>query len=401
MNEAPYPRSSTASTPPLQGKKCLEVAGAPRPSDDSPVDRPLRILHVGTERTWRGGENQAFALAAGLSKLGQTCLVASPPDSPLAHRAREADLEVLELNARGEADLGAISFLRETCKTRDIDILHGHTAHAHSLVALAGRGGVAARVVSRRVDFAPRKGLLGLGRLKYRMGVDRYVAISKAIKDVLVGSGVDPDRVSVVPSGVDPDRCSGANGKSLRKDLGLGPGPIVGSIAALAWHKGLEHLVEATAKMIESRPDIQVVILGEGEERPALQAAISRLGLKDNVHLPGFLDRVPEFLNLVDVYTAPSVMEGLNTSLADALAAKCPAVASSVGGIPELVIHEQTGLLVPPADPTALANAIVQLLDDPSQAKALGKAGRDHVRVGFSVDAMVGGNLDVYRSLIT
>lgn len=362
----------------------------------------LRILHVDTERTWRGGEQQALSLMLGLRRRGQHNVVACQPGSAMEERARAEGLTTLPVKMRGEGDLRAAATLRRYAKAHGVDVMHAHTAHAHTLVGLAGRGGVAARIVSRRVDFAPKKGPLGIRSLKYRVGVERYVAISHAIKEVLVRSGVDPRSVSVVPSGVDPDRSLGHSGQALRFDLGLAghTGPIVGTVAALAGHKGLDVLVDATRLLLDAHPDVVVLVLGEGAERQFLEAQIARLRLHERVRLVGFLPRVPEFLNLVDVYTAPSVMEGLNTSLADALAARRPVVASEVGGIPELVLHEQTGLLVPPRDPAALADALGHLIRHPEVGRRYGDAGRRHVIARFSVDTMVEGNLAVYRDVL-
>ncbi len=363
---------------------------------------PLRILHVDTERTWRGGEQQALSLMLGLRARGQESVVACLPGSAMEERARDVGLAVLPVKMRGEGDLRAAATLRRFAKGHRIDVMHAHTAHAHTLVSLAGRSGVAARVVSRRVDFAPKRGVLGLASLKYRVGVERFIAISHAIKEVLVRSGVDPRLVSVVPSGVDPDRSLGHSGQALRFDLGLSghTGPIVGTLAALAGHKGIDVLVDATAHLVERVPDVKVVVLGEGKERQFLEAQIARRRLQEHVLLPGFLPRAPEFLNLVDVYTAPSIMEGLNTSLADALAARRPVVASRVGGIPELVVHEETGLLVPAKDPAALADALELLIRDPERGRRYGDAGRRRVETMFSVDTMVAGNLAVYRELV-
>lgn len=362
----------------------------------------LRILHVDTERTWRGGEQQAMSLMLGLRARGHDNVVACPPGSAMEARARAEDLAVLPVRMRGEADLRAAATLRRYARSHGTHVLHAHTAHAHTLVGLAGRGGLAARIVSRRVDFPPKKGPLGLASLKYRIGIERYVAISQAIKEVLVRSGVDPRDVSVVPSGVDPDRSLGHSGQALRFDLGLAGhgGPIVGTVAALAGHKGLDVLVDATARLVRAVPDVVVVVLGEGRERQFLEARIARHRLHDRVLMPGFLPRVPEFLNLVDVYTAPSVAEGLNTSLADALAARCPVVASDVGGIPELVLHERTGLLIPPRDADALAAGLERLLRHPELGRRYAEEGRRHVIARFSVDTMVDGNLAVYRDVL-
>jgi len=253
------------------------------------------------------------------------------------------------------------------------------------------------------VDFSIYRNFLRLSRFKYlHMGVDRYVAISGAVREQLARDGVPSARIEVVASGIDADRIERAARKDLRVDLGLPPGtPLVGDVAAFGWHKAQEVLVEATPLLLRAVPAAHVALIGEGECRPKVEAVARRLGLLGTrVHFCGFRDDVPEVLGSLDAFVMCSVMEGLCTSALDAQAAGVPVVASRVGGLVEAVADGETGILVPPRDPAALADAVARVLLDRGLGDRLGKAGRARVRERFSVKAMVEGTRSVYRRLL-
>ncbi|MFG0316186.1 MAG: glycosyltransferase family 4 protein [Planctomycetota bacterium JB042] len=358
----------------------------------------IRTLHVDTERTWRGGEQQAVYLAAGLAARGHATEVAGPPGSPYVARAREAGLVAHEVRMRGEVDPVAMSRLARILRRGRFDLVHAHTSHAHTLAAAAGAVAGVPCVVSRRVDFELRRG--PLNRFKYRHGVARYVAISRAVRDVLVRGGADPDRVRIVPSGIDPSRLEGFDPAPLREEFGIEGGTrVVGALGHFAWHKGFETLVDAAPLLRDRVPRLRIFLVGDGELRDDLRARAGGLADDGTIVFPGFRPDAPAFLRLFDVLATPSVMEGLNTTNLDALALGRPVVASAVGGIPEAVIDGESGLLVPPEDPAALANAVARVLEDPDLAARLGAGGRRIVAERFTVDAMVEGNLRVYREL--
>lgn len=364
----------------------------------------LRVAHLNTEPTWRGGEQQVLYLATAQAAGGHRPTVFAQPGSPMALRAREAGLPVVELRTRGEADLPAMSRLARWLREHPVDVLHMHTTHAHTIGVVAAwwARASARRVVSKRTDFSIfRHSFLGLNRLKYLHGVDRYIAISEAVRRVLIDDGVPAARIAVVPSGVQADRFEGARANGLRRELGLGEGaPVVGNIAHFADHKGQRYLVEAAPRILKARPEARLLIVGEGALRAPLMERARELGVADRVLFPGFREDVPALLALFDVFVMPSHLEGLGTIVLDALASGTPVVAAAAGGIPEVIEDGRTGLLVAPRDPAALAEGVLALLADPARAAALAEEGRRRVRERFSVEAMVEGTLTVYRGLL-
>lgn len=361
--------------------------------------RPIRVVHVDTERTWRGGEQQVTYLVRGLLARGHHPTLVAPPDAEIRRRFDGWGYPVIPLRMRGEADLGAAVRLAGILRETRADIVHLHTAHAHTLGVmgslLAGR---AKRVVSRRVDFAVR----GLSaRIKYGPVVDRFIAITDAVAGVLREGGVPADRISIARSGIDLARVQGGDGGAFRRAVGVPSDvPLVGTIAHFAWHKGLEYLVRAWPEVRARHRDARLVLVGDGEDRPKLEREIADAGVADSVTLPGFRTDVPDALAALDVFVLPSVMEGLGTSILDALAAETPVVACDVGGIPEIISEGTTGRLVPARDPARLAAAIGDLLASPDQARLYASRGRERVERLHTADTMVEATLAAYALVL-
>jgi glycosyltransferase involved in cell wall biosynthesis len=175
--------------------------------------------------------------------------------------------------------------------------------------------------------------------------------------------------------------------------------PIVGNVAALVPHEGHQHLVDAASLVLRDVPDARFVIVGDGEARAALEAQIRHHHLERHVFLAGYrLDPV-ELTKGFDVFAMSSISEGMCTPLVDAMAAGKAAVATTVGGIPEVVVDGQTGFLVPPRDPHAMAARIVQLLKNEALRTRMGAAAQARARDQFTVGKMVAATAAVYRSL--
>ena len=167
----------------------------------------MKILHLNTERTWRGGEQQTLYLLQGLSQRGIYCDLICQPDSLMAHRAEMAGLNIIPVAMHGEVDLLAARRIRSSMRNADYDLIQSHTSHAHTLAFTATLGLKVKRLVTRRVDFSIfRHSFLHLSGIKYRFMADYYIAISQKIKDILVADGVAADRIFVIHSGVDPQR---------------------------------------------------------------------------------------------------------------------------------------------------------------------------------------------------
>ncbi len=366
------------------------------------MTRPLRTLHLDTERTWRGGEQQALHLASGLTARGHVAEVAGIEGGEFVERARASGLVAHAGPLRGELNPRAIGFVRQLLESRRFDLLHAHTAHAHTIGAIAARlAGHVPCIVSRRVDFAIKRGFLGINAIKYRRGVTRYIAISRAVRSELQKIGVKDDKIALVPSGIDPRRHAHADRTVLAREFGVGDREIVvGAVGHFAWHKGFESLIDAAPALLARHADLRFVLLGDGELRGAFEERLRHKGVADRFVMPGFRNDVASFVERFDVFVAPSLLEGLNTSILDALALERSIVASNVGGIPEAIEHEVSGLLVRPGDVADLVAAIDRLLNDRVLAQRLAARGKQVAFERFTADAMVEGTLAVYADVL-
>jgi glycosyltransferase involved in cell wall biosynthesis len=201
-----------------------------------------------------------------------------------------------------------------------------------------------------------------------------------------------------VHEGIDLGHVDAAPAADLHADLWLPHGsPIVGNVAALVPHKGQRHLIEAAAIVVTRVPDARFVIAGAGELRPVLERQIKEHHLEKPVFLAGFRPDILSVHTGFDIFVMSSVTEGLGTSLLDAMACGKPIVATTAGGMPEVVEDGATGLLVPPRDHQAMAAAIVTLLTSPDLRARMGAAGLARVRARFSVERMVQDTLEIYR----
>jgi glycosyltransferase involved in cell wall biosynthesis len=222
---------------------------------------------------------------------------------------------------------------------------------------------------------------------------DRLIALTEAERQDHLDRAVgEADRFVVVPSGIDRERFGRARVQGKQQPDWFGCPPealIVGSVGWLTDVKGHEYLIEAVAKLKPDFPSLHLVIIGSGDRHDALLQQSELAGLRDAVHLLGHRDDIEACLAGMDLFVLPSLNEGMGRALIEAMAAGLPVIASRVGGIPAVISHERTGLLVPPGDASALAEALRRLLDRPEWAMQLGLAANRSVDSRYGSVSMV------------
>lgn len=358
----------------------------------------MRVLHVEGGRNLYGGALQVLYLLEGLARRGIDNLLVCRPGSALG-RAAASFARVCPLPMAGDLDLPLILRLRRLIRATGPDLVH-----LHSRIGADILGGIAARlervpvVHTRRQDNPEHPWVVAL---KYRL-YDRVVAISEGIARVLLAEGLPADKLRCVRSAVDWRRYGGVReDRWFRAEFGLPEGSrVIGVVAQLIARKGHRLLLEAMPALVRRFPELRLILFGQGPLEQAVRADIRRLGLAGHVQLAGFRDDLPRILPCLELLVHPAWMEGLGVALLQAASAGVPIVACAAGGVPEAVRHGVNGLLVPPRDVEALGQAIGRLLEDPAAARRMGEAGRELVRREFSVEAMVEGNLRVYRELL-
>jgi glycosyltransferase involved in cell wall biosynthesis len=365
-------------------------AGALMPGP--PPARPrLTVLHVNTERGWRGGENQTLHLMRGLRLRGHATLLACQSGAPLEERARRDGIPCEALRMRGDLDLAAAVRLRAVVRGCAPDIAHYHTSHAASLGALAGLLGAApeAAVLTKRTSFPLGGNPLSVAKYTWRVGA--VVAVSGQVRDMLAREGIPAGRVRVIHSGIEIERFRDLpRNLDLRSRLGWDDSHfVVGNVAHLAAHKGQRLLVEAFARLRRRLPQARLLIVGEGEERPALEARAAALGVREATYFAGFQADVPPWLAAFDLFALSSLSgEGSPAAVKEAMAAGVPVVSVEVGGIREIIEDGANGRLVPLGDAGALAEAALELALDSGRRGALAARARIDVE-RFSMEAMV------------
>ena len=232
---------------------------------------------------------------------------------------------------------------------------------------------------------------------------DRIICVSQQVADFAAQEiGLPPAKLTVIRNGIDmaqfadlPDQ------QTARAVFGLPKqGKIVAAIGRPRPVKGFSYLLEAFAQIAANQPDLYLLFVGDGPDKRPLQTAAQQLPIADRVIFLGDQQEIPRLLAALDMLVLPSLWEGLPNVVLEAMAAGLPVVATAVGGTPELVVEGETGLLVPPRDPAALAQAILTLLNDPELARRLGKNGRYRATTQFTIQQMVQQTENLYQQLI-
>ena len=358
-------------------------------------------LHIDTARTWRGGQNQVLLTVNGLRSIGHRASLVAHPDGELRRRAAEG-LDLIPLAPRTEMDLSAAWKLSRLVKRLQPDVLHAHDPHGIAMASLAlSLGGAATAspslVASRRVDFHLKGN--SFSRWKNRQ-VDCFITASEAIRQMLLADGIPAERTVTVHEGIDVEHVVAAPPVNVHEAFWLPHhAPVVGNVAALVPHKGQRYLIDAAHLVVREIPDARFIILGEGELREHLEKQVREHSLEKHVLLPGFRTDVLGCIKGFDLFVMSSVAEGLGTSLLDAMACRKAIVATSAGGIPEIVDDGVNGLVVPPRDSHALAAAIVRALKDEGLRGRMAEAGFQRVNARFTVEHMVRATAAVYEKL--
>lgn len=357
--------------------------------------KQLTILHLDFEKTWRGGQQQLFWLADGLRKKGYKNFVVCRSDSSLQKKLAENDFIFFKVPLFFELDPVAIYRTRKIIDEAKPDIIHLHSAHAHTIGVLAARiSKHKPKIISsRRVDFHIKS------KWKYK-NVDRIIAVSEGVKKILLLDGIDDKKISVVHSGVDLSLFKNIDGSYLYDELKIKrDNRIVGIVASLAPHKDHVNFLTAAALIKEKIPEAKFLIVGEGRLKNGLIKLAKKLGIADSVIFTGFRKDVSSLLAIFDVFILSSYLEGLCTSLIDAMASGVPIVATNVGGVGELVTDGLNGILVPPGNPAAFASAVITVLGNKNIGKKFADAGKEKSKK-FSKEKMVEGTEKIYLELI-
>ncbi len=369
----------------------------------------MRVLHLIKATQVAGAERHLLALLAGLracdvdARLG----VLVEPDKPmddyfalLAERSIPAERIII----RRDLDPGLLGRLMQLIRHHQPDIVHTHLLHA-DLYGIPAAKRAGKRVVSSRHNdnaFRRRASFRLLSRLGWRM-TDAGIAISDSIARFCVEvEGAPADKIRRIYYGLEAvqphDRNTARAG--LIKELKLPAETVfIGIVCRLTEQKGISYGLRAFAQLKHEFPNAHLLIAGDGPELATLKSEAWTLGLLERAHFLGWREDIPALMAGLDVLLAPSLWEGFGLVLLEAMAQATPIIATNVSAIPEVVADGETGLLVPPRDATALADALRQLMADRALAQHMGLLGQDRLETHFSAARMVAETQALYDQL--
>jgi glycosyltransferase involved in cell wall biosynthesis len=361
----------------------------------------LKVAIVTTKRDWHGGEEQMRQLVLGLRERDHDCQVLAPRSSEMVRRLAGKDICLVPLVGKGR-NPAAIWTMRSHLARFQPHVLHFNDPHALTAAGLASLGlGIPARVVSRRVQFALRH------PGKYRFFADRVLCVSREVARVSAQRGMPDDYLRLVYDGVDPRRLRGTDREGTRDRLDIAAGQsLVLNVARMTPEKGHRSLLDSIPAVLARHPHTVFALVGDGPLRPELEQQAAQLGIAASTRFLGYRRDVPDLLAACDLFVFPSQREGLGSTLIETMLAQRPIVASSAGGIPDLVGpgpngEAPVGDIVPPGDSRALADAISRALADPERSARMAQRGCDRARSHFTTDHMVEATLAVYRELLS
>ena len=372
------------------------------------MEKQIKVLHMDSSLLWGGGQSQINTLIRESQHLPLEHHLASPKGSQLYSKTRTELGGYVPLSRN--IILGLISFLkiRNYCLKNGIQIIHAHCGKSHTFGYWLKRfflPGIIL-IVHRRIPAKVRANIVSRKKFIDPV-VDHFICVSDYIKGVLLSAGVDGTKISTIRSSKKPFSSLPSDKSNARSALlrtnGLAPNGefFILSAARLVPDKGLFILIEAFRKFVRQFPQARLLIAGEGELEAPLKVASKSLIDAGQVVFLGFRKDVPELLMGADVFAIPSLSEGLGSTIVEAMFARTAVIGSSVEGIPELIRHGHTGILVPPADATGLCEAFMRLAENPGERAELAARANTWAQEACGAEIMVQKTYGVYKILMS
>jgi glycosyltransferase involved in cell wall biosynthesis len=330
-------------------------------------------------------------------------LLACHPQSEIAKRAEGGGFEVWRLPFRRQIDPRLTRQVHHLLTRERVELVNTHSSVDSWVASLAARTTRIPVIRTRHLSVPLKKD--PFSRLVYWTLCDRIVTTGEAIRRLFLEElRLDPAKVISIPTGVDLSvfNPNGVEENRVRREMGMDERtPLIGIVAVLRSWKGHRLFLESVPPILRQVPQARFLIVGDGPQRANIRRWIQDMGLAEAVMMLGHREDIPEVFSVLDVVvSASTAAEGVPQALLQALAMRRPVVATRVGAVPEVIRHEETGLLVPPRDPAALAAAIAALLADPERGASLGNAGRQLVEKEFALEVMVDRLEDLYAEIL-
>lgn len=360
------------------------------------------LLHTEWSLGWGGQELRILAECEAFRKRGVTVSIAAQPQGQLFQRASEAGFPVFPVPMHKGLNVAAVAQLVRIIRDHRIDLVHTHSSVDHRLAGLAarltGRPIVRSRHLSTPIKRSP------FSKFLYTRLADRVITSGKSIRDAMINDNKMPaGHIVSIPAGIDIQQYSlDRELPDVRPQLGFSASDyVVGIVGVLRSWKGHADLIEAVRMLSTDVPDIRLLIVGDGPQRSALETLISEQGLERLVFLAGHQKDPAPYVKAMDVAVLASYAnEATSQALPQAMAMRRAVIATNIGSLPEVVIHEQTGLLIPPRDSAAMAQALRRLHHNPDLRQRLADQGYAHTHAHFTFEGMIDKTQAVYEALL-
>lgn len=316
-------------------------------------------------------------------------------------RLRDAGVEVLYIDRQSRTDVWRWSRLVRFLRRERVDVIHAHMFGSNFWGSVLGRLTTVPVVLAHEHTWSFEGQFVRrtVDRQVTARLADRMIAVSEADRRRMIEVvGIPSERIVLIPNGI--PRWPEVDGARVREELGLEPDtPVLALTAVLRAQKAIDVMLEALTIIRQTIPRVRLLLIGQGDQAPLAELA-SRLGVGDAVSFLGHRGDVPDLLAAADLGVLSSDFEGTPLAVLEYMAAGLPVVSTDVGGLPSIVEHDRTGLLVPRRDPAALAAAVTRLLSDRELARTMGERGRERQQAGYSMESMVGRVEQLYETLL-
>lgn len=364
------------------------------------MNNPMRILHTEWSDGWGGQERRVMADLTGMTRRGHQVVLATRPGTRIGEEAEKAGIPVIRFAMRRNADLASVIQLARYLKTHRIQVVNTHSGIDTWVGSLAAKlARVPVLVRTRHLDLPLKRTWSNF--VHYLP--DALVACGKTMRSHLVEDcGFPAEDVVSIPTGVPFDRFVAQKDRAtVRKEIGVDEDAflvlMVGIIRGVKRH---EVALRAIKQVLADAPASCLVLAGEGPMRRDMEELARSLAISDHVYFLGQRNDVADLMNAADVLLLTSRSEGVPQAVTQALGLGVPVVATAVGGVPELVVDGEGGLLVPPENIDQTAAALVRIARDGPAARAMGKKGQARVHRWFSLDAMLADTEALYQTLL-
>jgi glycosyltransferase involved in cell wall biosynthesis len=362
----------------------------------------VRILQIDRQRQWAGQQVRTFALAERLRARGDEVHFACMPGSMYETRAKEAGFPLTVFGMRARSLVTSVPRLARYLRRARIELVDAHGAVDHNIALFGARLLGRAAVVRTKHNHTHLHGRIS--RFTYGRLTRRIIAVSDFTRRILLEDGIAPERIDLVYDGIEAAalaaRVDAADRRAARARFGVPEGAFaVGTTSRPSPRKGIEVAAGAVAALARERPGSPFLyVCAGGHAEVARHWAVEKGGIDPaRVVVTGFVSPVADLFPALDAFLLPSREEALGMALLEAMAAGLPVVASAVGGVPEVVVDGESGLLVPPGDEAALARAIARLADEDGLARRLGAAARARILERHEVSLMAQRTRETYE----